>query len=138
MLSTVVLMGRFTHDIKIKKLDSGKQVISFCLAVERKRANKNEEKKCDFIDCIAWENTAEFINTYFKKGDAVIVQGRLETRQYEDKQGNKRKTVYVVVNNVNFCAFRREKNKEESKEIDEEKTNGKDLQELLEDGDLPF
>ena len=49
MLSTVVLMGRFTHDIKIKKLDSGKQVISFCLAVERKRANKNEEKKCDFF-----------------------------------------------------------------------------------------
>ena len=136
MLNTVVLMGRFTHDLELKKLESGKKVINFCLAVERNRANKGEEKKSDFVDCIAWENTAEFIHTYFKKGDPTIVQGKLETRQYEDKQGNKRKAVYVLVNNVNFCAFKKieeGQNKEKSGEIKED-----NLDDLFNDQDLPF
>ncbi len=136
MLNMVALMGRFTHDIKVKELDSGKKVINFCLAVERSRATKDEEKKSDFIDCIAWENTAEFICTYFKKGDPIIAQGRLETRQYEDKQGNKRKAVYVLVNNVNFCAFKKVEegqNKEKLGEIKED-----NLDDLFNDQDLPF
>ena len=136
MLNIVVLMGRFTKDLELKKLESGKKVINFCLAVERNRAKKDEEKVSDFIDCIAWENTAEFISTYFKKGDPIIAQGRLETRQYEDKQGNKRKAVYVLVNNVNFCAFK--KNEEGQGEEKGKPSKENDLDYLSSDEDLPF
>lgn len=136
MLNTVVLMGRFTKDLEIKQTNSGKKVINFCLAVERNRATKDEEKKSDFIDCIAWENTAEFICTYFKKGDPIIVQGRLETNQYEDKQGNKRKTVYVLVNNVNFCAFKKDENSQNKEQVQTSKENDTDY--LSSDEDLPF
>ena len=136
MLNTVVLMGRFTYDLEVKELKSGKKVINFCLAVERNRAKKDEEKVSDFIDCIAWENTAEFISTYFKKGDPIIAQGRLETRQYEDKQGNKRKAVYVFVNNVNFCAFKKsEEGQDKSKS---QKAKEDSLDDLFNDQDLPF
>ena len=136
MLNTVVLMGRFTHDIGLKKLENGKKVINFCLAVERSRATQDEEKKSDFIDCMAWENTAEFICTYFKKGDPIIVQGRLETRQYEDKHGNKRKAVYVLVNNVNFCAFKKDENNQDKGKSQTSKQNDTDY--LSSDEDLPF
>lgn len=136
MLNTIALMGRFTHDLEIKELESGKKVISFCLAVNRDRATKNEEKKSDFVDCVAWENTAEFICTYFKKGDPIIIQGRLETRQYEDKQRNKRKAVYVLVNNVNFCAFKKDENSQDKEQVQESKENNTDY--LSSDEDLPF
>lgn len=136
MLNTVALMGRFTCDLEIKQTNSGKKVINFCLAVERNRASKDEEKKSDFIDCTAWENTAEFICTYFKKGDPIIAQGRLETRQYEDKQGNKRKAVYVLVNNVNFCAFKKDENNQDKGQVQTSKENDTDY--LSSDEDLPF
>ena len=136
MLNTVALMGRFTRDLEMKKTNNGKKVMNFCLAVERNRATKDEEKKSDFIDCIAWENTAEFICTYFKKGDPIIVQGKLETNQYEDKQGNKRKAVYMFVNNVNFCAFK--KSEEGQDKNKSQKAKEDDLDDLFNDQDLPF
>ena len=136
MLNTVALMGRFTKDLELKKLESGKKVISFCLAVGRNRATKDEEKKSDFVDCQAWSSTAEFISTYFKKGDPIIVQGRLETSQYEDKQRNKRKSVYVLVNNVNFCAFKKDENDQDKGQVQTSKDN--DLDYLSSDEDLPF
>lgn len=135
MLNTIVLMGRFTNDLELTNLESGKKVIKFCLAVGRNRASKNEEKRSDFIDCIAWESTAEFINTYFKKGDPVIAQGRLETRQYEDKQGIKRKSVYMLVNNVNFCAFKKD---EETHSKDSKPSDEAPIDDLLNNQDLPF
>ena len=136
MLNTVALMGRFTKDIEMKQTNNGKKVISFCLAVGRNRATKDEEKKSDFVECQAWENTAEFISTYFKKGDPIIVQGRLETSQYEDKQGNKRKSVYVLVNNVNFCAFKKDENDQDKGQVQTSEENDTDY--LLSDEDLPF
>lgn len=136
MLNTVVLMGRFTEEPNIKSLDSDKKVMKFCLAVERSQANKKEERKTDFIDCIAWEKTAEFISKYFEKGDAIIVEGRIETRQYEDKQGNKRKSIYVLVNNVNFCALKKGENNQSQENPQKSRENNSNN--WLNDEDLPF
>ena len=136
MLNTVVLMGRLTDEPNIKSLDSDKKVMKFCLAVERSQTSKNEERKTDFIDCIAWEKTAEFISKYFQKGDAVIVEGRIETRQYEDKQGNKRKSVYVLVNNVNFCALKKGENNQSQEKPQKSRENNSNN--WLNDEDLPF
>ena len=136
MLNTVVLMGRLTDEPNIKSLDSDKKVMKFCLAVERSQTSKNEERKTDFIDCIAWEKTAEFISKYFEKGDAIIVEGRIETRQYEDKQGNKRKSVYVLVNNVNFCALKKGENNQSQEKPQKSRENNSNN--WLNDEDLPF
>ena len=128
MLNTVVLMGRFTHNPEVKILNNTDiKVMRFCLAVERDRATDGE-KHTDFIDCVAWRNTAEFIQKYFNKGSPIIVEGRIETRQYEDKQGNKRKSFEVNVRNVNFCAFKKE----------EADTKNENVVDLLDSQDLPF
>ncbi len=108
MLNSCILMGRFTHNPELKTITSSNNTVKFSLAVTRFKATTNFENKTDFIDCMAWNNTAEFICKYFKKGDPIIVEGRPETKQYEDKQGNKRKTYEVIVNNVNFCAFKKD------------------------------
>lgn len=129
MLNTVVLMGRLTHSPEVKILkDTDIKVTRFCLAVERDRAT-DKEKVTDFIDCVAWRNTAEFIQKYFDKGSPIIVEGRIETRQYEDKQGNKRKAFEINVRNVNFCAFKKEGTQSKDKE---------EMEDLLSNEDLPF
>lgn len=136
MLNTVVLMGRFTHNPELKTLDDTNiKVTRFCLAVERDLAI-NGVRKSDFIDCVAWRNTAEFIQKYFNKGSPIIVEGRIETRQYEDKQGNKRKAFEVNVKNVNFCAFKREE--AQSKDKEETDTKNENMEDLLSNEDLPF
>ena len=107
MLNQAVFVGRITKEPEVKNINSGNKILQFCLAVARDRAGNNEEKQTDFIDCTAWNETAEFIAKYFKKGDPVIANGRIESRQYEDKQGNKKKAVYLLIRNVNFCAYRK-------------------------------
>ena len=98
----VILMGRLTADPELKQTQSGTAVTSFNLAVDRKY-NKDEEKKCDFISIVAWKQTAEFICKYFKKGSAILLCGELQTRSWEDKEGNKRNVTEVVANEVSFC-----------------------------------
>ena len=98
----VILMGRLTADPELKQSSSGTSVTSFNLAVDR-RYNKDEEKKCDFITIVAWRATAEFICKYFKKGQAILVCGELQTRTWEDKQGNKRYATEVVASEATFC-----------------------------------
>ena len=98
----VILMGRLTADPELKQTQSGTAVVSFNLAVDR-RYNKDEEKKCDFITVVAWKQTAEFICKYFKKGSAILLCGELQTRSWEDNNGNKRYATEVVANEVSFC-----------------------------------
>ena len=98
----VILMGRLTADPELKQSSSGTSVTSFNLAVDR-RYNKDEEKKCDFITIVAWRATAEFICKHFGKGQAILVCGELQTRTWEDKQGNKRYATEVIANEVSFC-----------------------------------
>ena len=103
----VIIMGRLTADPEAKQTQSGTAVTSFTLAVDR-RYNSGEDKKCDFITVVAWKNTAEFICRYFKKGQAMLVCGELQTRSWEDSKGNKRYATEVVAVEVSFCESKKE------------------------------
>ena len=133
MFNNYILMGRLTHPPKLKATPNGNNVVKFSLAVGWSKTTTDGEKQTDFIDCVAWNKTAEFICKYFKKGEPIIVEGRLETRQYEDKQGNKRKASEVIVREVNFCASKNNKD-----EQSEQKTELPKEDDLLEYQDLPF
>lgn len=102
MLNNVVLMGRLTATPELKTTQSGINVTSFTLAVDR-NYSKDGDKKTDFINCVAWRNNADFITKYFSKGDLIAVTGEIQTRNYEDKNGNKRTAFEVVVNAASFC-----------------------------------
>lgn len=107
MLNTAILMGRLTADPELKTTNSGLSVTSFCVAVDR-RYQKDGEKQADFINVTAWRQNAEFICKYFRKGQMIAVQGSIQTRNYEDKNGNKRTAVEIVADNVSFCGSKSE------------------------------
>ena len=101
MLNHITVMGRLTRDVDLKTTPAGVAVASFAMAVERDFA-EGGEKKTDFIDVVAWRNTAEFVGKYFTKGMMAVVSGRLQIREWQDKEGNKRKTAEIVADNVYF------------------------------------
>lgn len=101
MLNHITIQGRICNDIELRRTGSGKAVASFTLAVERD-FKTNGEKETDFIDCVAWGSTGEFVNTYFAKGRMAVVSGRLQIRTWNDKDGNKRKNAEVNADNVYF------------------------------------
>lgn len=131
MLNKCFLLGRMTKDPEIRRTNGGTAVTSFTLAVDRD-FKTNGEKETDFIEVVAWRNTAEFVSKYFSKGRMAIVEGRLQIREWTDKSGNKRRTAEVVADNVYFGD-----SKKENKEAPEYKQA--DFAEILEeDGELPF
>ena len=131
MLNKCFLLGRMTRDPEIRRTNGGTAVTSFTLAVDRDYKS-NGEKETDFIDVVAWRNTAEFVSKYFSKGRMAIVEGRLQIRDWTDKNGNKRRTAEVVADNVYFGDSKRE-NKEEPE------YKQADFAEISEeDGELPF
>ena len=101
MLNHITIMGRICNEIELRRTGSGAAVTSFTLAVDRDFKN-NGEKETDFIECVAWRNTAEFVEKFFSKGKMAVVSGRLQIRSWTDKDGNKRKTAEVVADNVYF------------------------------------
>lgn len=104
MLNKVILMGRLTRDPELRHTQSGTPVASFSLAVERDFASKeNNEKSTDFIDIVAWRNTAEFVSKYFLRGQLVAVTGRLQIRDWKDKDGNNRRSAEVICENAYFA-----------------------------------
>lgn len=103
MLNIVALMGRLTHTPELKTTQNGTSVCSFSIAVDRTYTPKGEERKADFIDIVAWRQTAEFICKYFQKGSMIAIDGSIQTRSYQDKQGSNRTKVEVLANNVSFC-----------------------------------
>jgi single-strand DNA-binding protein len=105
-----VLTGRLTADVELKTTPSGVSVCSFSLAVDRKYQPQGEERATDFIDCVAWRKTAEFISKYFNKGSMIGIEGEIQTRTYTDKEGKKRKVTEVIVNNASFCGSKSESN----------------------------
>jgi single-strand DNA-binding protein len=108
MLNKVLIMGRLTRDPELKQTNSGVSVVSFSLAVERDFKDKQSgEKTTDFIDCVAWRTTGEFVSKYFTKGSMIVVSGRLQIRNWNDKDGNKRRTAEVVADNVYFGESKR-------------------------------
>ena len=109
MLNHIVLMGRLTRDPELRRTGSGIAVASFTVAVDRDFADKQSgEKETDFIDCVAWRQTGEFVSKYFTKGRMAVVSGRLQIRSWTDKDGNKRRTAEVIADNVYFGDSKRE------------------------------
>lgn len=103
MLNRVVLMGRLAADPELRYTPNNVPVATFTLAVGRSYVKQGSERVTDWIDLVAWRQTAEFISKYFKKGQMMAVEGTIQTRNYEDKNGNKRKAVEVLVDNAFFC-----------------------------------
>lgn len=102
MLNKVVLMGRLTRDPDLRKTGSGTAVASFSLAVDRDFKGQSGERETDFIDVVAWRGTAEFVSKYFSKGRMAVVEGRLQVRDWTDKDGAKRRSTEVIADNVYF------------------------------------
>ena len=109
MLNHITIMGRLVRDPELRRTGSGTAVASFRVAVDRDYAPKDGgERKTDFIDCVAWRQTGEFISKYFTKGRMIVVDGRLEMRDWTDKDGNKRTSAEIVVDNAYFGDSRRD------------------------------
>ena len=106
MLNHIDLMGRLTRDPELRYTQSQTPVASFSLAVERDFGSR-EERQTDFIDCVAWRNTAEFVSKYFQKGSMAVVSGRLQIRDWTDREGGKRRSAEVVVDNIYFGESKR-------------------------------
>ncbi len=108
MLNHITIMGRLTRDPELRRTGSGIAVASFTVAVDRDFGGRDGgERETDFIDCVAWRNTGEFVSKYFTKGSMAVVSGRLQIRSWTDKDGNKRRTAEVVADNVYFGESKR-------------------------------
>ena len=115
MLNHITLMGRLTRDPELRHTGSGIPCANFTIAVDRDFGkNENGEKETDFIECVAWRNTGEFVSKYFGKGRMAVVSGRLQIRSWTDKEGNKRKTAEVVADQVYFGDSKRDSDSNDS------------------------
>lgn len=109
MLNHIVIMGRLTRDPEFRATGSGLSVTNFSVAVDRDFSGKDSgEKETDFIDCVAWRKTAEFVTKNFTKGKMIVVSGRLQIRTWQDKEGNNRRTAEIVAENVYFGESKRD------------------------------
>ena len=131
MLNVAVIMGRIVADPELRHTPNDIAVTTFTIAVDRSFTGKNQEKQTDFIDIVAWRNTAEFVCKYFGKGRMIAVHGAIQTRSYTDKDGNKRKAFEVVASDVSFADSKRDSEPKTDIEND-------DFEEIEGGDDLPF
>ncbi len=149
MLNHIDLMGRLTRDPELRYTQSQTPVASFSLAVDRDFGSR-EERQTDFIDCVAWRSTAEFVSKYFQKGSMAVVSGRLQIRDWTDREGGKRRSAEVVVDNIYFGESKRSRDENASGSTaparpaptaygDDRPVGGSTFAELDDgDGELPF
>ena len=130
MLNKAILNGRLTKAPELKQTNSGKSVCGFTIAVDRSR----DREKTDFIPIVAWGKTAEFVNQWFGKGDLITIVGRIEVRNYEDKNGNKRTATEIIAEEVLFGGSKSTSQGSENSS----QRNLAGLEEVDDDGDLPF
>ena len=133
MLNKIFLMGRLTRDPELRRTGSGLAVASFSLAVDRDFKSQSGEKETDFIDIVAWRNTAEFVSKYFTKGRMAVVEGRLQIRDWTDKEGNKRRSSEVVADSIYFGD-----SKKDTGMPAQSYSNNGPFSEVEDDGELPF
>lgn len=107
-MNKVILVGRLSKDPELRVTQSGVSVCSFSVACDRRFVKEGEERKADFINCIAWRQTGEFVSKYFAKGHRIALEGSLQTRDYTDSEGKKRYVTEVLVDNVEFCQSKAE------------------------------
>ena len=149
MINMVALMGRLTYSPELKSTPNGVSVLRFQVACDRNYQKDSQNRQADFIDCVAWRQTAEFISRYFHKGSMIAVEGTLQTSNYTDKDGNKRKQIEVLANNVSFCGSKAENGSQGTQGAQNEQyTQGgmdinpdtSDFEEIVDDtdDDLPF
>ena len=136
MLNRIIVMGRMTRDPELRRTNSGTAVASFTVAVDRDFKSQSGEKETDFIDVVAWRNTAEFVSKYFSKGRMAVVEGRLQIRDWTDKDGNKRRSAEIVADSVYFGDSKRDGGDTVQSEPQSEPQSG--FSEVEDDGDLPF
>ena len=143
MLNIAVIMGRLTADPELRTTGTGISVCSFSVAVDRNYSSGGE-RQTDFINCVAWRQTAEFISRYFHKGSMIAINGSIQQRQYTDKDGNKRNAFEIVVDNANFCVSKAESGTGSSSASQQapasfSNADTGDFQEIsMSDDDLPF
>lgn len=138
MLNRIVLMGRLTRDPELRRTQSGTAVVSFSIACDRDYAAQGAERETDFIDIVAWRGTAEFVDKYFSKGRMIVVAGRLQIRNWEDKDGNKRRSAEVVADSVYFGDSKRDGDGGKAKGEPAYDLTGGFSQLADDDSDLPF
>lgn len=147
MLNHITLMGRLTRDPELRRTQTGTPVASFSLAVDRDFGAKDGDKQTDFIDIVAWRNTAEFVSKYFTKGRMAVVTGRLQIRDWTDKEGGKRRSAEVIADNVYFGDSKKDRDGADASPAGERQSGGgysdpvssSGFSELDgDDGDLPF
>lgn len=147
MLNHIVIMGRLTRDPELRRTQSGTSVTSFSLAVDRDFKSQSGEKETDFIDVVAWRNTAEFASKYFAKGHTAVVEGRLRIRDWTDRNGGKRRSAEVVAEHIYFGDSKRDGDTANTSDAYRQHSDGTpvDLDQEggfaetgEEDGDLPF
>ena len=145
MLNCVTLMGRLTADPEVRTTTTGKSVCTFSIAVDRSFARAGEQRQTDFINIVAWENQANFISRYFGKGSMIAIQGSIQTRNYEDKNGNKRTAFEVLAREVSFCGSKAETGTNVAATVSPsspapayQTAVPSDFEEIDDDEDLPF
>ena len=155
MINKAILVGRLTRDPEVRQTQSGLSVVSFTVACDRPYSS-NGERQADFINCVAWRQTADFIGRYFRKGNAIGIDGSIQTRSYQDKDGNNRTATEVVVDRVSFVESKSAANRNTGSASDFDNYSGSnanqnnsnnenyssgsvdDFEELESDTDLPF
>lgn len=138
MLNKIILMGRLVRDPELRNTATGTPVASFTIAVDRDFKSQSGEKETDFIDIVAWRNTADFVSKYFSKGRVAAVEGRLQIRSWTDKEGNKRRTAEVVADNVYFGDSKRDDSDSFGGYAAQPEAKTSGFAEIEDDSDLPF
>ena len=141
MLNHIVIMGRLTRDLELRRTQSGTAVTSFSIACDRDFKDKDSgERQTDFIDVVAWRTTAEYVCEYFSKGRMAVVEGRLQIRDWTDKDGGKRKSAEILANSVYFGDSKQDNQKSASNTSAKNgvDVSASDFAELEDDGTLPF
>ncbi len=146
MLNCVTLMGRLVADPELRTTPTGRSVATFRIAVDRSFVRQGEQRQADFITIVAWESTANFVCRYFQKGSMIAIQGRIQTRNYEDSNGAKRNAVEVVATEVSFCGSKAESGTSVTPAAQVapavapsyQTASANDFEEITDDEDLPF
>lgn len=144
MINTVALMGRLTFEPELRTTPSGVSVLRFQVACDRNYQRAGADRQADFIDCVAWRQTAEFISRYFHKGSMIAIEGSIQTSNFTDKNGQNRKQVEVVANNVSFCGGKNESTGGQAQGFTQPapsyaNASNSDFEEIVDDDDdLPF
>ncbi len=134
-LNCAIIMGRLTAMPELRTTASGIAVTTFCVAVDRNYVKEGEERQTDFINVVAWRQSAAFVTRYFEKGQMISVKGAIQTRNYEDKNGNKRTTVEIVADSISFCGDKKKDDSEKDNPIPQGFT---ELPTDIDDDGLPF